>query len=603
LVSGDGQAQPPRKKTAPDAQLGALDVTSDLFYLLVFERNSSWVFRLPETGEVLVGRADAADLRIEDPSASRMHAKIVLIGGEARVADLKSQNGTFVNGERVTSPRVLSSGDTIAISGTTLVFHSGMRPQISPVLVEMDQLRRRAQEEVERSLRSHRPFSLLVIDLGVDCTDRQRTAVAVTEHLRSIDLASWDGASEVSVLLPEAGAEGGQAVAERLVEGLAEVAPAARAGFASWPNDGGDVDSLLVSARAASQAAKPRGVTSAARTFQVVKVGDRKAIIADPAMVRLFALINRLAQADMPVLVCGETGVGKELAAVALHHWSRRRERPLVSLNCATIPEQLVESELFGYEKGAFSGAGTSKQGLIEAADRGTLLLDEVGELPSPAQAKLLRVLETKRLRPLGDVREREIDVRIVTATNRDMEDEVKTGRFRKDLYFRLRGATIWIPPLRDRRSELAILAKVFLDQACASLERTPMEIAAEAMEELAAYSWPGNVRELQSFIDYVAAVAKGSVIEGGSLADWLGRSATVPVSAEVPALFRPIKEELRELERARMAAALAAAGGNQTRAAELIGMPIRTFMAKVKVYALQGSLPPRGPEKPRTSS
>jgi transcriptional regulator with GAF, ATPase, and Fis domain len=271
---------------------------------------------------------------------------------------------------------------------------------------------------------------------------------------------------------------------------------------------------------------------------------------------------------------------------------SARREEPFVCFNCATIPDTLVESELFGYERGAFTNAVTAKQGLIESATGGTLFLDEVAELPAATQAKLLRVLENKRLRPLGEVRERPVDVRVVTATNRDIEEDVRAGRFRKDLYFRLRGAALWIPPLRERRGEIVLLARAFLDRACARLGRGALEISAEAIAEMEAYAWPGNVRELQSFIDYTAAIAKGDVLERGSLAHWLGELAPPsPRAAAAPGptarAFRPLKEELRDLERERIADALAATGGNQTRAAELLKMPIRTLLSKVKTYGL----------------
>jgi len=201
-------------------------------------------------------------------------------------------------------------------------------------------------------------------------------------------------------------------------------------------------------------------------SVRTIEVGDRSVVIADPAMARMYQLLERLAVSELPVLVCGETGTGKEVAAGALHQFSHRSERPLVSLNCAAIQENLVESELFGYERGAFSGAIAAKPGLLEVASGGTVFLDEIGDLPAAVQAKLLRVIETKRVLRLGDVRERTIDIRVIAATNRDLVKDVVAGRFRRDLYFRLSGATLWLPPLRDRPRELPILAEMFLHDA-----------------------------------------------------------------------------------------------------------------------------------------
>jgi len=342
----------------------------------------------------------------------------------------------------------------------------------------------------------------------------------------------------------------------------------------------------------------------AARTFRTLEIGGRRAVVADPAMQRLFDFVARLAQADMPVLIHGETGCGKELVALAIHYWSQRREEPLVTFSCAALPETLVESELFGYEKGAFTGAVSPKQGLMEAAIGGTLFLDEVGELPPSAQAKLLRALETKRIRPLGELREHEADIRIVAATNRNLEEEVNAGGFRKDLYYRLKGATVWIPPLRDRPRELPILAQYFLDEACVRVGRTPMAISVDAMRRLAAHSWPGNVRELQSLMEYAAAVSQGDVLEPRHLLQWTGGAALTPTTPAPPPpeaepAFRPIEEEIRQLERLRMSEALDATGGNQTRAAELIGMPLRTFQDKMKAYGLQALARSRKQSRP----
>ena len=326
-----------------------------------------------------------------------------------------------------------------------------------------------------------------------------------------------------------------------------------------------------------------------------IELGTRRVIVAEPAMTRVFSLLERLAHSLLPVLISGETGVGKENAAYAVHHWSQRTGE-FIAVNCAALgPESLVESELFGHDKGAFTDAVVAKPGLFESAAGGTIFLDEIGELPISIQAKLLRALEVKRIMRLGESKERPIDVRIVAATNRSLDDEVKSGRFRQDLYFRLSGATVMLAPLRDRRGEIAMLARAFLAEACTRANRAPMAITSEAMQMLLSYAWPGNVRELKNTIEYVTAVAPDDRVEPTDLPERLAAAcrtssspcAPPPVTAAAETAFRPIAEELRQLERTRMAQALAAADGVRTRAAQLIEMPLRTFTLKLKQYNL----------------
>jgi transcriptional regulator with GAF, ATPase, and Fis domain len=280
-----------------------------------------------------------------------------------------------------------------------------------------------------------------------------------------------------------------------------------------------------------------------------------------------------------------------------VHHWSKRAGS-FIAVNCAAIgPDSLVESELFGHEKGAFTGAVAAKAGLFESAMGGTVFLDEVGELPLSVQAKLLRALETKMIVRLGETKERPIDVRLVAATNRSLEDEVKAGRFRQDLLFRLAGATVILPPLRDRRCEIPMLARMFLAAACTRGNRAEMTITPEAMQVLLTYGWPGNVRELKNTIEHVSAAAPDEHVEVYDLPERLGGAGPHTVSGttgpseaipvDPPTTFRSIADELRELERRRMAEALVASGGVKTRAAQLIDMPIRTFTLKLKQYKL----------------
>ncbi|HEX2685056.1 MAG TPA: sigma 54-interacting transcriptional regulator [Kofleriaceae bacterium] len=561
-------------------------------HLLVFSGASSWMYQLPLSGDVIIGRSETADLRIEDGSVSRQHARLALEGGSVTISDLGSQQGTYINDIKLIGTRVLQPNDVISIHKTTLIFHTTAAAAPSAVVLEMPGLRQRVDDQVERTVRYERMFSLLCF-IDANPGERLTTQRAVVAQLRRIDAAAWSNDDSFYVLLPDAGAEEAVAIATRIRGKLDRLGM--RIGRITCPPDGYgyDADALITSAHDAAMGAKPGQIAGLDRALQTLTIGTQRVIIADPTVARLYALVERLAPVGIPVLITGETGCGKELVATAIHALSQRARKPLISLNCAALHEMLVESELFGHEKGAFSGAISTKAGLIEAASGSTLFLDEIGELAPAIQAKLLRVLETHRVTRVGDVREREVDVRIVAATNRDLEADVVTGRFRRDLFFRLSAATLYLPPLRQRPHELPLLAAAFLDEACRSNGRSPMRISDGAMSVLLAHSWPGNVRELKNLMQYVAAAFAVDILQAEHVSERLGRARPGMLSRSdtAPSLdpprFRPIADELRELEITRIREALEATGGNQTRAASLLAMPVRTFFGKAKLYGL----------------
>jgi two-component system, NtrC family, response regulator AtoC len=568
---------------------GARSTSEPPPYLLVFAGDTAAIHRLPHEGAILIGRGEGADVALEDPDVSREHAQVVVAGTDVRVADLGSHNGTFVNGERVVSARPLFTGDVVTVGGSSLVFHASPRGSAAlatPTALGLGDLRARADAELERSARYGRVFT--IVALVGPAIDRARAAHAIAPALRRLDVFAWAGGELAVALLPELDGDDACEAAGRLLDALSPLCPDARAGVASYPLDGGELETLLAGARAAAGSAGPGGVVAASRAFDRLDIGGGDTVlVADPAMTRTYALLRRLAASELPVLVGGETGTGKELAVRALHAWSPRAAGPFVTINCAALPEPLVESELFGHARGAFTGATAAKPGRLEAAAGGTVVLDELGELALATQAKLLRVLETKRAARLGELDERTIDARIVAATNADLAAAVEAGRFRKDLFYRLSAATLWLPPLRDRRREIPLLATAFLADARAG--QPPQTIAPEAMQALLAHPWPGNVRELKNLMAYAAATVGDACIEVWHLADRLGRVATRPDPTPVAErTLRPLEEEVRELERARIIEALELAGGNQTRAAALIAMPLRTFQARVKTYGLR---------------
>ncbi len=326
------------------------------------------------------------------------------------------------------------------------------------------------------------------------------------------------------------------------------------------------------------------------------------AVVRDPAMRRLHTEAARVARASINVLLLGETGAGKEVLARAIHAYSPRAKGPFMGINCAALAEPLLESELFGSEKGAFTGA-LSRAGLFEAANGGTVFLDEVGELPLGTQAKLLRVLEERVVTRLGSTRPRPIDVRFVAATNRDVEEDSRQGRLRSDLYFRLNGVALVIPPLRERPLDVDGLATSFLMAACRDLERTPpLTFSSAALDLLRRHAWPGNVRELRNAIERAAVMCtEGEILPEHLPPSLLAAIRAVGAPAPGPAApptssssssTRPdqpsnLQAEMKSLERQKIIEALARCRGNQSEAARLLGMPRRTLVSRLSEMGL----------------
>ncbi len=298
----------------------------------------------------------------------------------------------------------------------------------------------------------------------------------------------------------------------------------------------------------------------------------------DPAMTPVVEALRKVARTDASVLLLGESGTGKEVAARTLHAWSTRAQRPFVAVNCASIPETLLESELFGHEKGAFTGASSARRGRIELAEGGTFFLDEIGEMTPALQAKLLRVLEDRRYERVGGTRTLQADVRWIAATNRDVETLRATGALREDLYHRLAGFPIRLPPLRERRRDIEPLAQTLLARIGATLGRTQLALAPDALARILAAPWPGNVRELDNALERAAIRAEGDEIRGEHLD--LG-------TEEGPALqpARTATATLEEIERDAIEEALAATGGNRRAAADRLGIGLRTLYDKLKRY------------------
>jgi transcriptional regulator with PAS, ATPase and Fis domain len=299
-------------------------------------------------------------------------------------------------------------------------------------------------------------------------------------------------------------------------------------------------------------------------------------------MLRLIDLARRVAQVDSTVLITGESGVGKERLAHLIHDASTRTGGPFVAINCGAMPENLLESELFGHAKGAFTGATQDRPGLFEAAHSGTLLLDEIGEVSPPMQVKLLRVLQEREVRRVGENKNRKVDVRVLAATNRDLPTEVHAARFRQDLYYRVRVVELRVPPLRERRDDILVLARTFLKDVAERMKRRVTGFTPAAANQLVRYGWPGNVRELENAMERAVVLAKGSRIDVDDLPEEVGLA--IP-SAYAPGDVRP----LEDVERDYILAVVRANQGNKAAAADQLKIGVATLYRKLKQYESAG--------------
>jgi DNA-binding NtrC family response regulator len=523
-------------------------------------------------GLVTLGRGAEATIVVADPRVSRSHAALHVTPREITLTDLGSANGTFVGNVRLAPGDALSlsDGQGFSMGDSVLVVHrTHLREPGASRLSSIDELPAR----FAASSPLGRPRALVVVRVKPSRPTQPRVLELVLGELFASprDFMLWES-SERLVLGYEVTSEADAVRFERAV-----IRQLGSFGIAA------DVSARTLSPETLETSGDALRALLAGNAVRSLARGT--VVLEDPAMKALEETVLRVARTPVGVLILGETGSGKDVVAAMLHELSQRAKQPFLALNCASLPEALLESELFGYERGAFTGAINAKPGLFEAADGGTVFLDEIGDLPLALQAKLLRVIESHEVARLGSVKPRTVDVRFVAATNKDLRRRIGDGHFREDLYYRLNAVTLHVPPLRERRTEIEPLARLFLEKAREHFETGDVHFSAAALAALLEYPWPGNVRELKSAVERAALLARGNVIEPSELG--IGAPGYPTPLRASSASQRPELATSPDVERDRIVRALESCGGNQSRAADLLGMSRRTLVRRIAELGL----------------
>jgi DNA-binding NtrC family response regulator len=559
----------------------------DGLFLIVVGPEGFRAIALPHRGILQIGRRSQADIKINDSLASRDHCRLYVEGGKVEIEDLGSANGTLLRNHAL-PPRSrveLALGDAVSVGATVLMVRSGDRLPRPVRILPHGYFLARLDEECSSSILGRSPFTLVRLDVEGEVST-SRCAALLPLRLQPSDIIGAYGPQQYELLLLRTTPEAAGMLVTELGASLRQAGIVFRTGAAHHPIDGRSAEELL---ERACQAVRPGTIPPGPGS---------DIILLDPAMRELHSLAKDVAQSNINVLIVGETGTGKEILAEAVHRASLRAKGNFLSLNCAALSESLVEAELFGYEKGAFTGAVQAKSGLLETAPGGTVFLDEIGELSLPLQAKLLRVIETRTLIRVGGVSKRAVDVRFVSATNRNLQQAIEGGGFRSDLYFRLNGMTLAIPPLRDRPVEIEPLGRRFAVEMARELGRSPPELSADAITMLRSYSWPGNIRELRNVIHRAVLLCRsGPVITPDHLPRELMESTfAAPQPLPTEPSGQPPHSDLSHTqsgpafepeEKQQILDVLEKTAGNQTAAAKLLGMGRTAFVARLNQYGI----------------
>jgi DNA-binding NtrC family response regulator len=555
------------------------DVGEARLSLLVVRDGTTSAYPLPATGRLLIGRSPEADVRVDHPSVSREHAALH-VGAELCIEDLGSANGTRVREAPLApgAPVEIYPDDVVDLGAVLLVVQYRDPGARLRRICHRAELELRVEEECERA--GPTSFALLRFDIQRGLPPHA-VQVVLAGALREQDLLATAGGGRFDALVLDVTPDQAEERARRVIDGLAQRKTTASASVRCFPRDGRDAAALL--GERVAGAAPPRGREIPAPW-----------IVRDESMLHVVRLLERVADSHLNVLLLGETGVGKEVCAELTHAFSSRAVGPLVRLNCASLSESLLDVELFGHERGAFTGAAGDKPGLLESGSGGTVFLDEIGDIPLTTQLKLLRVLESREVRRVGSVKARVIDVRIVAATHQDLREAITSGRFREDLYYRLDGISVVVPPLRDRPDDIEPLARHFAARAGKPGRPAP-DLAPETLDWLAAHDWPGNVRELRNTVERAAVLCEDGVIRVEHLR--VRPSGERPIgTARRATPAQGLRGEVKALERARIEAALESSGGNQRMAALSLGISRGALLRRLEQLGIPRRRPRNDP-------
>ena len=562
-------------------------------FLIVNLGATTRIFPLPLNGETVIGR-EGSEISLQDGSLSRQHARISTSDHDIWIEDLGSTNGTYLNGERINRSKI-RFGDEIRFGNvcTTVHVRTHVPPEFESVYAH-ERWVHSLEDEVIRAKAFARPCGIAMIEVieHGDTIWRAikpiRDALGPADHLALYDLRTAE------LLLCERSLGALEQELTQVLESLDQEVPC-RASLACFPTAGTTADLLISSCRQALRGIREDATsrlaiaTSNAEELAACGVEVRAPIfISESAKFRdVVELAKRVADGRLPVLISGETGTGKEVVARLIHQQSDRRHEPFIAVNCGALPKNLVQSSLFGYLKGAFTGADTDKAGFFENANRGMLFLDEVGELPQQAQTALLRVLETHTVQRIGSAKSIPVDVRVISATHRNLEEMCSASQFRSDLYYRLNGMTVHVPPLRERIEDVVPLAELFIRQYAEEDRVSPPSLAASTAAALQAYRWPGNVRELKNAVERAVVLCDDEIITLDDLPANLVREAGQHLEgASIPrneTEYIDLRAAVRTYERQLIMRALENAKGNKTLAAERLSIPVRTMTHRME--------------------
>ncbi len=621
----ENRVEDPTKLRTPSKSTG--------FVLRVAAPGSLLSFPLPNEGEICVGRGLNADLRVPLPDMSRRHCTLKWTDKGLTLCDMGSSNGTVLRGEKLSANEwtKLSLREPIVIGDAVLIVHEGSVTDAPRRLVGHEAFEAALEAHIGTFAKTHEPFGVCAIELTSEAAWSDFVVGLVSKN----DVVGFLSESAIRLLLVNRTPGELDVLAGFLAKSLTQFNPARKVEMRACPRDGNTMASLY------------SGVRTRARDVASRETRRPSApVVVSAAMRKVYSLIDEVAPTPTSILILGETGVGKDVLARSIHQKSDRVAAPLVGLNCAALPESLLESELFGYERGAFTGAVTSKQGLLESAEGGTVFLDEVGEMPLATQAKLLRVLEERKVMRLGGLKPKTVNFRLLSATNRNLQGEISAGRFRADLFYRINGLAVTIPPLRERRDEIIPLAMLFAEKAAVTLGKNVPLFSADVLECLERYMWPGNIRELKSVVERAVLLSRAGTVMVEHLPEEVvalavsrpppmdpapptltsmkalkstgsgplpsladedddasphppptirhGSGATPPPSAPasgtaaIPsAAPASLRDEVEKLEYERIVDALKKHGGNQTRAAKALGITRRALIIRLERYGL----------------